>query len=261
MSDAAKEKQKEARADTDTKGRRGRKRKGRDRSKTKSNGDVREEDDIVKMFEEAATDPSKIRSSNYVQSLIRKLEIVKENAESKSSDTKGKRRKRNVPDDSDPSAEKDYDDASSTGAVISSDTYEKAKCGDGDAVTTLRRNFEERYLDVVRSLYFRGGSSTSSIRANSEGSTSADGDMKFLEFLLPQSGFLASNLRIANPFERWSPIEIAQFESGLQCFGKKFARISAIIPSKTTREVVEFYYTWKKTSHYADWKRNYTPLV
>jgi hypothetical protein len=29
------------------------------------------------------------------------------------------------------------------------------------------------------------------------------------------------------------------------------------VKTKTTKEVIEFYYDWKKTSHYKEWKKNY----
>jgi hypothetical protein len=29
------------------------------------------------------------------------------------------------------------------------------------------------------------------------------------------------------------------------------------VPAKTTKEVIEFYYEWKKTSHYKHWKKSY----
>ena len=31
------------------------------------------------------------------------------------------------------------------------------------------------------------------------------------------------------------------------------------IKTKSTKEVIEFYYAWKKTNHYKQWKRTYTP--
>ena len=31
------------------------------------------------------------------------------------------------------------------------------------------------------------------------------------------------------------------------------------VKSKTVQEVIEFYYDWKKTNHYKEWKKNYIP--
>lgn len=149
----------------------------------------------------------------------------------------------------------------------------------GHNVTQQRLvGFQESYLDIVRSTYFghRRSSSGSNTCGNANAGASDSGssngnNAKALQWgdsemqpqqwrLLPDVGFLASSLRATNPFEHWSPLEIAQFEAGMRCWGKQFGRLHRVIRSKTTREVVEFYYTWKKTSHYAAWKRDYTPL-
>lgn len=31
------------------------------------------------------------------------------------------------------------------------------------------------------------------------------------------------------------------------------------IKTKTVKDIIEFYYEWKKTSHYKQWKKSYTP--
>jgi hypothetical protein len=31
------------------------------------------------------------------------------------------------------------------------------------------------------------------------------------------------------------------------------------VRTKTVKEIIEFYYDWKKTSHYIAWKKNYVP--
>ena len=40
-------------------------------------------------------------------------------------------------------------------------------------------------------------------------------------------------------------------------YGKHFHTIQRMVKTKTTKEVVEFYYIWKKTSHYDMWKTVY----
>lgn len=87
--------------------------------------------------------------------------------------------------------------------------------------------------------------------------------------------------------DRWSPYEIALFESAIclvsasdgfspsptelyahpapfmSCFflgiqvGKNFSQIAGVIKTKQPGDCVEFYYVWKKTKNYAEWKRNY----
>ena len=59
--------------------------------------------------------------------------------------------------------------------------------------------------------------------------------------------------------ERWSPLEVALFEAAISQYGKQFHQIQKEIETKTTKEVIEFYYMWKKTSHYEKWKKQYVP--
>ncbi|OQS07273.1 hypothetical protein THRCLA_00724 [Thraustotheca clavata] len=44
----------------------------------------------------------------------------------------------------------------------------------------------------------------------------------------------------------WTPYEVFVFELGLQHFGKQFHSIQQLICTKSTREVIAFYYIWKK---------------
>lgn len=72
--------------------------------------------------------------------------------------------------------------------------------------------------------------------------------------------FLKSAVRRPTIIERWSPYEIAVFEAALAEYGKDFLRVrNEIGGTKTTPEVIEFYYIWKKTSHYCRWKQEYVP--
>lgn len=70
--------------------------------------------------------------------------------------------------------------------------------------------------------------------------------------------------------DRWSPHEIAVFESAICCYGKNFGAISKILCSpacgsrKSTKDCVEFYYHWKGVGgrrsgkgNYAVWKATY----
>ena len=49
------------------------------------------------------------------------------------------------------------------------------------------------------------------------------------------------------------------------CFTRALAsthsRAPQFIKTKTTKEVIEFYYIWKKTSHYDQWKEKFVPDV
>jgi hypothetical protein len=73
-------------------------------------------------------------------------------------------------------------------------------------------------------------------------------------------GYLTSPLRRTTIWEDWSPREVALFEAGLMQYGKDFSRIaSKHLVHKQTKDVVAFYYVWKKTQHYQEWKRQYQP--
>ena len=51
------------------------------------------------------------------------------------------------------------------------------------------------------------------------------------------------------------------FEASLSIHGKLFHVVSGHVGTKSTKEVVEFYYIWKKTAHYKAWKGRYRPLI
>ena len=57
--------------------------------------------------------------------------------------------------------------------------------------------------------------------------------------------------------DRWSPYEIALFESAICLVGKHFSHIAAVVRTKSTAECIEFYYVWKKGNHYPTWKATY----
>ena len=59
--------------------------------------------------------------------------------------------------------------------------------------------------------------------------------------------------------EKWSPFELSVFEGAISLYGKNFSAIQKYVETKSTKEVIEFYYFWKKTSHYKQWKKSYIP--
>ena len=72
-------------------------------------------------------------------------------------------------------------------------------------------------------------------------------------------GLLTSPLRRPTVLEKWNPYEISVFEASMALYGKDFHEITRILGTKDCKEVVEFYYIWKKTEHYKVWKKAYTP--
>jgi len=70
-------------------------------------------------------------------------------------------------------------------------------------------------------------------------------------------GILTSPLRRPTVVEKWSPYEIATFEASLALFGKQFHQVQKFVRTKSTKEVIEFFYVWKKTGHYKVWKKQF----
>ena len=66
---------------------------------------------------------------------------------------------------------------------------------------------------------------------------------------------LCNPLRTPHVFENWSPREIAIFETWIWKFGKNFHQFPRFIKTKSTGEVIDFYFCWKNTSHYKTWHR------
>ena len=95
---------------------------------------------------------------------------------------------------------------------------------------------------------------------------------------------LSSSVRRVQVVDKWSPNEIALFEAAICVYGKIFDAIakkvrvwtplqcifcisSALVPllrqvgTKTTKEVIEFYYVWKKGHHYKQWKKQFVDVT
>jgi hypothetical protein len=94
-------------------------------------------------------------------------------------------------------------------------------------------------------------------------------------------GYLLHPLRPVSVFEKWNPFEIAVFEGALTLYGKNFHQVQKLVCSlsaiktmfsyspelffatqvqtKTVKEIIEFYYEWKKSKHYKEWKQTYVP--
>lgn len=54
--------------------------------------------------------------------------------------------------------------------------------------------------------------------------------------------------------DTWSPLEINVFEGGIFTYGKEFSLISKLIGTKNVKEVVDYFYVWKKSKKYDEWK-------
>ena len=73
-------------------------------------------------------------------------------------------------------------------------------------------------------------------------------------------GYLLLPIRRPSVLDHWSAQDIAVFEAAICVHGKKFDTIKSLLPHKTTKEVVDFYYVWKHTSHKPTWKRTFRPV-
>ena len=80
-------------------------------------------------------------------------------------------------------------------------------------------------------------------------------------FRLTTLDILINPLRSKHAFETWSPFDIAVFESAFCKYGKKFELIKRHLKSKSTKEIVDFYYAWKKTSHYKVWRNKFQASI
>lgn len=72
-------------------------------------------------------------------------------------------------------------------------------------------------------------------------------------------GVLMSPCRRPNALENWCPREVAVFEGAIALYGKDFRTIQRFVQTKSTKEIIDFYYLWKMSSHYVEWKRNFVP--
>ncbi|KAF8764274.1 Mesoderm induction early response protein 1 like protein [Argiope bruennichi] len=50
--------------------------------------------------------------------------------------------------------------------------------------------------------------------------------------------------------EEWSENEARRFENGIEQFGKDFNSVQKVVQTKNIKEIVEFYYLWKKTERH-----------
>lgn len=70
-------------------------------------------------------------------------------------------------------------------------------------------------------------------------------------------GYLLNPIRHRTVIEKWAPLDIAVFEASITLYGKNFNKIKKNLQTKTCKDIIEFYYEWKKTNHYEQWKQNY----
>ena len=89
------------------------------------------------------------------------------------------------------------------------------------------------------------------------GYDSAEG--KFPVERITPLGMVKLPMRRRLAVEKWSPYEVAVFEGAMCAHGKEFHLVQKEVQTKSTKEIVEFYYLWKKTTHYKEWTKAYEP--
>jgi hypothetical protein len=70
-------------------------------------------------------------------------------------------------------------------------------------------------------------------------------------------GILKNPARPRQVLDEWAPKQVALFEAAICIYGKNFYAIQKVVETKTLKQVIEFYYLWKKSSHYTIWKRHF----
>jgi len=118
-----------------------------------------------------------------------------------------------------------------------------------------------------------GATTTTSSTGGEAAAAAANGQLHRLPAMLDGSGggccfpfeavsvlqYLKSPMRRPTIIESWSPLEIALFEASIAEYGKDFHKIQKEVRTKSTKEIIDFYYIWKKTEHYRRWKDRYVP--
>lgn len=114
----------------------------------------------------------------------------------------------------------------------------------------------ENYLSIVTMMYFGDPFSTSLQGVD----VFRPGKRARSRELSDPLSMILSPLRSEHEFgkkysESWSPKQVAVFESTLCSFGKKFELVEKLLgSSKSLVEITQFFYMWKKSSHYRAWK-------
>lgn len=55
----------------------------------------------------------------------------------------------------------------------------------------------------------------------------------------------------------WDLNDVQRFEMAMTVHYKKFHKIQEVLPNKTVKEIIEFYYFWKQMPRYKEWKNTY----
>lgn len=56
----------------------------------------------------------------------------------------------------------------------------------------------------------------------------------------------------------WDLNDVQRFETAMTIHYKKFHKIQDLLPNKTVKDIIEFYYFWKQMPRYKEWKGTYS---
>ncbi|CUV04175.1 unnamed protein product [Cryptosporidium hominis] len=115
---------------------------------------------------------------------------------------------------------------------------------------------EEQFNAFLKRQSINNGFTKSSTKANSKNSNLQE-PITNAENIISPLQLLTHPFRNKEVIDLWGPHEVILFECGVCKYGKEFDKIQRIIKTKTTKEIVDFYYCiWKRTSRYKAWKSN-----
>lgn len=115
---------------------------------------------------------------------------------------------------------------------------------------------EEQYNAFLKRQSINNGYMKSNTKANTKNSHLLE-PITNAESIISPLQLLTHPFRNREVIDLWGPHEVILFECGVCKYGKEFDKIQRVIKTKTTKEIVDFYYcVWKRTSRYKAWKSN-----
>lgn len=115
---------------------------------------------------------------------------------------------------------------------------------------------EDQYNAFLKRQSNNTGNTKPNTKVNTKNSQSFE-PITNAESIISPLQLLTHPFRNKEVVDLWGPHEVILFECGICKYGKEFDKIQRIIKTKTTKEIVDFYYCiWKRTSRYKAWKSN-----
>ncbi|KAL3668161.1 hypothetical protein V7S43_007024 [Phytophthora oleae] len=134
------------------------------------------------------------------------------------------------------------DDRDGQKVVLAASIWRDGEVPDA-ANADVKLNNIRRYLRAARALYemqyqMKRPSAILKMKPNSYGLKSRS--------TFDALAALVSPLRATQVLDDWTGLEVGLFEEAYERFGKDFHAVAEQIPKKTTKDIIAFYYIWKK---------------